>query len=57
MKIPLLISLCLLSAAAFAEDKKERLANTVILDEAGVKNLGIETIEAERYRNSELSIC
>jgi multidrug efflux pump subunit AcrA (membrane-fusion protein) len=43
----LLISLCLLSAAAFAEDKKERLANTVILDESGVKNLGIETIEAE----------
>ena len=47
MKYPLLISLCWLSALAFAEDKKDRLANTVILDEAGVKNLGIETIEAE----------
>jgi multidrug efflux pump subunit AcrA (membrane-fusion protein) len=46
MKISLLISLCLMSVA-FAEDKKERLANTVILDESGVKNLGIETIEAE----------
>jgi len=48
MKKFLFLTLCLLSVAAlFAEDKKERLANTVILDEAGVKNLGIETIEAE----------
>lgn len=46
MKYLLLISLCLASLA-LAEDKKERLANTVILDEAGVKNLRIETVEAE----------
>jgi len=48
MRTSLLITLALAIAThALAEDKKERLANTVILDEAGVKNLGIETIEAE----------
>lgn len=40
----------MLLAASFAmgaDEKKERFANTVILDEAGVKNLRIETAETE----------
>ena len=47
MKIYLIIALCFATLVC-AEDKKDRLANTVILDEAGVKNLRIETVEAEQ---------
>ncbi|MBL9143568.1 MAG: efflux RND transporter periplasmic adaptor subunit [Verrucomicrobiaceae bacterium] len=52
MRTFVLLSL-LLASSAFAEGKSERLANTVVLDAAGVKNLGIETIEAEETRFEE----
>ena len=43
--IPLIISLALSGNIGAADP--ERLANTIVLDETGVKNLGIETVEAE----------
>jgi len=48
MKRPLAqLFLCLaLSGAAHAADSK-RTANTVVLDDTGVKNLRIETVEVE----------
>jgi multidrug efflux pump subunit AcrA (membrane-fusion protein) len=38
-----------LSSPSFlqADEKAERLANTIVLDETSVRNLGIETVEAE----------
>lgn len=47
MKLFLIIPLFLASLVLAEDAKKERLTNTVILDEAGVKNLRIETVEAE----------
>ncbi|MCC6883315.1 MAG: hypothetical protein IT576_14270, partial [Verrucomicrobiales bacterium] len=43
------MSLTLLSAHVAAEEEKDsaRNANTIVLDEAGVRNLRIETVEAE----------
>ncbi|MDZ4288909.1 MAG: efflux RND transporter periplasmic adaptor subunit, partial [Prosthecobacter sp.] len=54
-----LITLAGLSAAAslgFAEDKvdNKRMANTVVLDETGVKNLRIETVEVEETDFEEI---
>lgn len=46
MKQGILTLMLLAGVLTAAEDKMERLANTVVLDEAGVKHLGIETVEA-----------
>lgn len=56
MKFPLtLLLLTTLSAAAEADPA--RLANTVILDAASVKNLGIETVEAEETNFEETAFA
>lgn len=49
MKLLITLSIALTAAASFAEEAidPERIANTIILDETGVKNLRIETAEAE----------
>ena len=48
MKFPLLLFLALLlGSGAFAKPDPDKLARTVILDETAVKNLRIETSEAE----------
>jgi membrane fusion protein, heavy metal efflux system len=48
-----IISLIFLTANALAAGDPARLANTVILDAASVKNLGIETAEAEETNFEE----
>jgi multidrug efflux pump subunit AcrA (membrane-fusion protein) len=49
------ISLLLYLPAMFAQIDPERAANTIILDENGVKNLRIETVEAD-YKTFETTV-
>ena len=51
------LALCAVTSLAFAEDKNtdpQRAANTVVLDETGVKNLRIETVEIEETDFEEI---
>jgi cobalt-zinc-cadmium efflux system membrane fusion protein len=50
------VAVLAMSLAAFAADPK-RSANTVILDETGVKNLRIETVEAEEADFEEITFA
>lgn len=56
MKFPSLI-LFLTTFPALADTDPARLANTVILDAASVKNLGIETVEAEETSFEETTFA
>ena len=52
-----LLHLLLLTVSALAETDPARLANTVILDPTAVKNLGIETAEAEETAFEETTFA
>lgn len=47
MRLSIPFSFILATAVLGAEDKQQRLAGTVILNETGVKNLKLETVEVE----------
>jgi multidrug efflux pump subunit AcrA (membrane-fusion protein) len=52
--------LCVAASLAFSEEKKadhKRSANTVVLDETGVKNLRIETVEVEESDFEEIAFA
>src|SRR4051812_2122963 len=56
-RILTLMTLCVVTSLALAEEKKpdsQRAANTVVLNETGVKNLGIETVETEETDFEEI---
>ena len=52
-----ILALCAMTSLGFAEGKKldnKRAANTVVLDETGVKNLRIETVEVDETDFEEI---
>lgn len=56
-RISPILALCAAASLGLAEEKKpgsDRAANTVVLDETGVKNLRIETIEVEETDFEEI---
>lgn len=56
-RILLILFFCVAAGHGFAEEKKpdnKRAANTVVLDETGVKNLRIETVEVEETEFEEI---
>jgi len=55
-----ILALCALTNLSPAADKKsdpQRAANTVVLNETGVKNLGIETVETEEADFEEIAFA